>query len=456
MKKCLLWMLLIVLPLTCFAEDGISIFPVSGATYKGYVMIVDDPSRVFVGVTSPSFSSSGMDIDKLVLKYGAVGGVNASGFEDINGKGNGSSPYGTVISEGQFLRADSSKEIAAFDQDNVLHVGAFTRQDAEELNLRDGAGWGPALILNGEPADRETINTGLNPRTAIGQRPDGAVIFVVLDGRHPSALGATLDDLVEILLRYGAVNACNMDGGLSSILYYEGERKSDVTTLDRSRKIPTAFLIRAAETETEPPEDETCFIYAPESFEVTLNGETLIAPDTVQSPDNARLPKGVPAENTRVYTVSAKDEDKIRAFDENGREAVFTRYDGVLTAVNDALDMPDELRTLSSQTLEAIAQYAAGIRDVGVTRSYVEKDSAAAQYLYEYSRWKSTKASRGKYSAFECINYIRTDEHTFQCDVQADYLCTYFSRDDTPYRLNYTFFFSDRSGKWMLYDFITR
>ena len=225
-------------------EEAIALYPVSGSTYKGYVMIVKDPSRVFLGVTSPQFNNRGMSIDVLAEKYGAVGGINASGFEDEGGVGDGGQPLGMVISEGEILRSDSSKTIAAFDKNDILHVGKFTKEEAQALGLRDGAGWGPALVINGEPAEITSTSTGLNPRTAIGQRADGAVIMVVLDGRHPSCLGGTYMDLIEILMRFGAVNACNLDGGYSSIMYYEGRRVSDVTSMDRSRKIPTAFLIR--------------------------------------------------------------------------------------------------------------------------------------------------------------------------------------------------------------------
>ena len=63
-------------------------------------------------------------------------------------------------------------------------------------------------------------NSGYNPRTAIGQRADGAVIFVCIDGRQASSLGGTYADIINIMVEYGAVNACNMDGGSSSVMMY--------------------------------------------------------------------------------------------------------------------------------------------------------------------------------------------------------------------------------------------
>ncbi len=223
----------------------IEIVTVGGNTYKGQLMIVRDPSRVFLGVTSEYFNVGGMSISELCEKYDAVAGVNASGFQDENGRGNGGTPIGMVISDGKILRkGDGSTTIAAFDENNILHVGKFSVEEATLLKLRDGAGWGPALIINGVPADVGTNRTGLNPRTAIGQRSDGAVLFLVIDGRHPNSLGAGYPDLIEVMLAHGAVNACNLDGGTSSIMYYEGERISTIENISVARDLPTAFLVR--------------------------------------------------------------------------------------------------------------------------------------------------------------------------------------------------------------------
>lgn len=56
------------------------------------------------------------------------------------------------------------------------------------------------------------------PRTAIGITADGKeLIFMVVDGRSHS-IGATQDELAALLLKYGAYNAMNFDGGGSSTM----------------------------------------------------------------------------------------------------------------------------------------------------------------------------------------------------------------------------------------------
>ena len=97
------------------------------------------------------------------------------------------------------------------------------------------------LIANGEPC--ELNQSGVNPRTAIGQRSDGAILLLVIDGRQVSSLGATFEDLTEIFLSYGAVNACNLDGGSSTVMYYQGEYINQSASLLGYRPVPTSFLV---------------------------------------------------------------------------------------------------------------------------------------------------------------------------------------------------------------------
>ena len=110
--------------------------------------------------------------------------------------------------------------------------------------IRDAITFGPRLIVNGEPANVKGQSSGLNPRTAIGQRADGAVLMLVIDGRQSSSLGATYSDLIKVMVEYGAVNAINLDGGSSSLMYYRGNYLNNGVVLTGSREMPTAFIVR--------------------------------------------------------------------------------------------------------------------------------------------------------------------------------------------------------------------
>ena len=245
--------------------DGIRIENVSGDTYNAYVMIVRDPSRVYLATSSDRFSMSvpGTRITDQIEKEGAVAAVNAGAFFD-NGTSSpsvGSVPEGLVISDSKVVwNSGSAPEegFVGFNQDNVLVVAhSMTADEAMDLGIRDGCCFGPVLIQNGGINNEVyNANSGYNPRTAIGQRADGAVILLCIDGRQAGSLGATYADIINIMVEYEAVNACNLDGGSSTVMLYRdtegryGEagqvRMINNYSLlqEKPRKMPTFIMVR--------------------------------------------------------------------------------------------------------------------------------------------------------------------------------------------------------------------
>ncbi len=223
---------------------GIQVVEVTGGTYKGKMMIIQDPSRVCLATSAPfGEDASGEKLITMIEKFNAVGGINAGGFSDENGVGNGGVPLGLVIQNGQLLH-DGGGVVVGFDRQNVLHVGRMTSAEAQAKGIRDAVSFGPVLIVNGKPSQFAGYGGGLNPRTAIGQREDGAVLLLAIDGRQPHSLGASYKDLVEIMQEYGAVNAANLDGGSSTMMYYNGELINSCASLYGPRLIPTAFVVK--------------------------------------------------------------------------------------------------------------------------------------------------------------------------------------------------------------------
>ena len=230
-------------------EDGIQIYELWGGTYHGYMTVVQDPSRVTVGTCRESFNSSaGLVLHELAKRYNAVAAINGGAFADTNGGGNGGQPTGLVVSEGKLkhkAEPDSSHNLViGFTQDDILVFGKWTTEQAAKWNLRDAVAFGPALVLNGEAVEAKGISSGLNPRSAIGQRADGAVLMLVIEGRQANSLGATYADIIKTMLDFEAVNAANLDGGSSSMLYYQGDYITNGVVLTGSRKLPTAFIVR--------------------------------------------------------------------------------------------------------------------------------------------------------------------------------------------------------------------
>ena len=227
--------------------DGIVLEEVSGPMFRGFMMIVEDPSRVMLGTPNAyGDSATGLTIYEMVEKYNAVAAINAGGFYDPDGAGTGGIPEGLVISEGELVWGSYEEEytLVGFDNEHRLIVGTMTGQEAMDLNMEGACTFGPSLIINGVAQNEDApLASGVNPRTAIGQRADGAVLLLVIDGRQVSSPGATYDDLVDIMLEYGAVNASNLDGGSSSMMMYNGEVVNTCASVVGPRPLATSFVV---------------------------------------------------------------------------------------------------------------------------------------------------------------------------------------------------------------------
>ncbi|MBR5642096.1 MAG: phosphodiester glycosidase family protein [Firmicutes bacterium] len=252
-----------------FDENGVEIVQVNGRSFFGTLMIVADPSQVFVGTTYP-WGEYGKELDQLVTMHGAIGGVNGGLYAaDMN---KGGRPYGVCVSKGEILLNDPSGWTGLYmiglDNKNILRIepisGWSTKQFkdfVEEQGIRDAVAFQDEatdannhfvpLIINGEPRQLNGAGSGANPRTVIGQRADGAILLLVTDGRGASGhLGATAQDLINVMMQYGAVNAANLDGGSSSSLYYNNEYLMTSVTLyyaNSSWRLPTSFLVGPAQ-----------------------------------------------------------------------------------------------------------------------------------------------------------------------------------------------------------------
>ena len=213
-------------------------------------MIVYDPKTVILGTSDNFGRQPGLLLVDMVAKYNGIAGINGGGFNDENGTGDGGKPQGLVISQGEVVWGDPALRyhVVGLDEDGVLRVGSMTGREALEQRLRWAVsfvthdGLASSLIINGE-VQEQNLGGGVNPRTAIGQRADGALLLLVLDGRSISTLGATMQDICDIMLEYGAVNAGNLDGGSSSIMVYNGEIINNCSSVVGPRRIPTGFIV---------------------------------------------------------------------------------------------------------------------------------------------------------------------------------------------------------------------
>ena len=127
-------------------------------------------------------------------------------------------------------------------------------RDWQNYAIREGIQFGPVLIADGVAQFTDSGGYGLQPRTAIGQREDGVIVFLIIDGRQPTwSMGCTVSDMISVLQKYGVVNAACCDGGSSSVLAYNNEVLNKNSSLNPTygRRLPNAWLVAPKEASEE-------------------------------------------------------------------------------------------------------------------------------------------------------------------------------------------------------------
>lgn len=257
------------------AIDGMKLIFRQEPNFKAYVLLIKDPSRVKLGVSSENFGSAteGMRIFDIAEKYKCVAAINGGEFSDPGGQGTGAQPIGITYSDGtcRWQSATSGTFIGLDKDNNLICVEGMNQTKGAEMNIRDGCCFMRGnVIIERDGDDNVKLNyaddnLGVAQKTAIGQRADGTIIMIVTDGRSTDSIGATRNAMIDLMVEYGAVIAGSLDGGSSSMLYYRdyfNTYNMDKSTLDeyqqlglvnhykaftKPRRIPTYFIVMPGE-----------------------------------------------------------------------------------------------------------------------------------------------------------------------------------------------------------------
>lgn len=252
------------------AVDGMKLIYLNEPKFKGYLLLVRDPKRVSVGISSENYASAaaGSRIFDIAQKYNCMAAINGGEFADAGGQGTGAKPMGLTYSGGKNVWNDGLKRsFFGFDKnDKLVCREGITKAEADKLGIRDAVSFQTGNVLIQQNGDDIKLfhadnDTGTAQRTAIGQRADGTVIMLVTDGRSVDSIGATRNDVIDLMVSYGAVNAGMLDGGSSAMMYYRDYfdkypvDKSQLDTYQQKglvnrykaftnpRRIPTYFIV---------------------------------------------------------------------------------------------------------------------------------------------------------------------------------------------------------------------
>ena len=232
-------------------NNDYKIIEINEKKFTGYLVAVYEPHRI-QSVCTKNLGVSGQYLTTMAEDNDALIAINGGGFDDPNFSSTGGSPLGVTICNWAYAsqaKYSGAGGIIGFTRANKLILTSkVSVAEAKEKDIRDAVTFGPFLIVNGK-ASSVVGNGGWGtaPRTAIAQRKDGIVLFLVVDGRTTSKPGADMDDLIEVLLKYGAYNAANLDGGTSSVLVVNNTIVNDPIDsagAHKTRPIATGFILK--------------------------------------------------------------------------------------------------------------------------------------------------------------------------------------------------------------------
>jgi len=234
--------------------NDISRYDIHTDRYTGYVLEIKNPLGVKVAMTK-YVGKIGQKTSEMAEEHDAIAAINGGAFVDESSDGTlyagtGAEPGGFVISGGNVIypknniKKNNVENVIAFTKGGQLIVGDHTLVELQKLDVQEAMCFRrPNIIINGETQVKDKMADGLNPRTAVGQKEDGTVIFLVIDGRKITSPGASLYDVQQIMLERGVINAGALDGGYSSTMYYKGEVINSPNAWDGERSVATAFYV---------------------------------------------------------------------------------------------------------------------------------------------------------------------------------------------------------------------
>lgn len=220
-------------------------------TFTANVMLVKDPTKVEVRATK-YLGRNGETVPELIRDAHGIGGVNGGAFYLGTNQGQAGIPAGITISNGKEIGHAPSTEVAkevALTASGKLLYGDYTYRQLQALHVTQAVSFTPILVKDGKSTVNGDGGWGYGLRTAIGQRADGTIIFVVTDGRGQHGwndMGASLKDLSNLMIHYGAVTAANLDGGSSSVMYYHNKLVGSLPPLLMTgvgHRVATAFVV---------------------------------------------------------------------------------------------------------------------------------------------------------------------------------------------------------------------
>lgn len=202
-------------------EKGYSFIDSNGKKNESFVVEVDPLNeKVSIEAMTPNDENSyGLQTvrkqaDVLIAKgEQVVAGVNADFYNMATGE-----PSGVVVKDGVIIKNNpNSRKFFGVLKDGTPVIGDYNKFNELKDNIEEALGGNAILVKDGQVFETPQTGADKEPRTAVGIKDDGKVIFLTVDGRQePYSTGLSMEELAELMISMGAVQALNLDGGGST------------------------------------------------------------------------------------------------------------------------------------------------------------------------------------------------------------------------------------------------
>ncbi|MCI2085559.1 MAG: phosphodiester glycosidase family protein [Olsenella sp.] len=231
--------------------------------------------------------------DRYVANYNPVVGVNADFYDMTTGK-----PTGALVMEGTEYSPVGTEGFFGILDDGTAIMGDASVYEANKDHIVEAVGTNYDLVKDGKMAFTPGSDYYSNraSRTCVGITADGRVVLMVLDGRRePVSAGGSAEEMAQIMIDAGCVQAANLDGGGSTTFAAKEEGADEVTVVNNpsdgyARSVSSSLMVvSTARPSTEfdhaVVSTEYDYLAVGASQEVTTSGVSV-------SGESAAIPEG--------------------------------------------------------------------------------------------------------------------------------------------------------------------
>ena len=228
------------------AKDGVILIRLEFSTARGVLAICKDTSRINL-CPAATLGTIGQTAGRICDASDGILAIAGSAFIDPKGAGNGGTLSGLMVCDGQTYGTPLGGTYKRLELRNDNKMYVVDSSSSVNENTRDASEFMPAVIVDGELI-KDTGWDGFEPRTVLGQSSKLETMMVIVEGRLSDSIGCSVEDVAEVMKQYGCVQAMNLDGGTSAIMYYQGEyvTRCSNTGLPEGRTLPSAWVYHGA------------------------------------------------------------------------------------------------------------------------------------------------------------------------------------------------------------------